>query len=136
MYAGIADLRARLGNSIYSEIYLSDQDAENDLADAQAEVDGCISRRYDVPVTAAQSLPLLKGWTLTLCEERSYSRAAGSAYAEKISVRVNQVRKYLSDVMTGAFSLPGAAENSSGSGGISMIAGDEPMFTRQNLKGS
>ena len=135
MYADVSDLKARLGNSIYSGIYSSDTDAENDLADAQAEVDGCISRRYEVPVTAAQSLPLLKGWTLTLCEERSYSRAAGSTYAEKITARVAQVRKYLSDVMTGAFSLPGAAEKSSSSGGISMIAGDEPMFTRQNLKG-
>lgn len=134
MYAAIADLKARLG-AIYEAIYASDAEAEEDLADAQAEVDGCISRRYQTPVTAAASLPLLKGWTLTLCEERSYSRAAGSTYAEKVTARVAQVRKYLADVMTGAFSLPGAEENSSGSGGISMIAGDEPMFTRQNLKG-
>ena len=135
MYAAVSDLKARLGG-IYDAIYVSDAEAEQDLADAQAEVDGCLSRRYTTPVAAAQSLPLLKGWTLTLCEERSYSRAAGSTYAEKVSARVAQVRKYLADVMTGSFSLPGAEENASGSGGgISMIAGDEPMFTRNNLEG-
>ena len=134
MYADVVDLRARLGSSIYSEIYSSDLDAENDLADAQAEIDGCLSRRYQVPVTALSVQSLLRGWTLTLCEERTYSRAAGSGYAEKLAGRVAQVRKYLSDVMTGAFSLPGAEENTS-SGLISMTAGDEPIFTRENLKG-
>ena len=135
MYAEVADLKSRLGESVYGEIYSSDASALEDLADAQAEVDGCISRRYSIPVTSAQALMLLKGWTLTLCEERSYSRAAGSAYAEKITTRVAVVRKYLADVMTGAFSLPGAAEASPEGGGISTIAGEEPMFTRHNLEG-
>jgi len=135
MYAEIADLRARLGTGIFDEIYPSCEAAQEDLADAQAEVDGCLAKRYVTPVTAASALPLLKGWTLTLCEERSYSRAAGSGYAEKVTSRVAQVRKYLADAASGAFSLPGAAENDSGSAGISMIAGDEPMFTRDKLKG-
>ena len=135
MYAEIADLRARLGAGVFGEIYPSGDAAQEDLADAQAEVDGCLAKRYSIPVTAVQSLPLLKGWTLTLCEERAYSRAAGSSYAEKVAVRAAQVRKYLADAASGAFSLPGAAENASGASGISMIAGDEPLFTRQNLKG-
>lgn len=135
MYAEIADLRARLGGSVFDEIYPSGDAAQEDLADAQAEVDGCLAKRYVTPVTAASALPLLKGWTLTLCEERSYSRAAGSGYAEKVTSRVAQVRKYLADAASGVFLLPGAAENNSGSAGISMIAGDEPMFTRDKLKG-
>lgn len=135
MYAGPADLQARLGGSIFSEIYSSPQNAENDLAEAQAEIDGCIARRYRIPVTAPESLELLKGWTLTLCEERSFSRAAGSGYADKVAGRVAQVRKYLADVMAGTFSLPGADENSSASGSFSLIARDEPFFTRNQLKG-
>ena len=135
MYAEIADLRARLGNSIFDEIYPSDEAAVEDLADAQAEVDGCISRRYIIPVTSPQALPLLKGWTLTLCEERAYSRAAGSCYAEKVTVRAAQTRKYLAAAADGSFSLPGAGENSGSSAGISLIAGDEPVFTREKMKG-
>ena len=135
MYADISDLRARLGSSVFGEIYPSGEAAQEDLADAQAEVDGCLAKRYVTPVTAASALPLLKGWTLTLCEERSYSRAAGSGYAEKVTSRVAQVRKYLADAASGVFLLPGAAENNSGSAGISMIAGDEPMFTRDKLEG-
>ena len=135
MYASPADLQARLGGSIFGEIYSSPQNAENDLAEAQAEIDGCLAKRYVTPVTAAAALPLLKGWCLTLCEERSYSRAAGSGYAEKVTSRVAQVRKYLADAASGVFLLPGAAENNSGSAGISMIAGDEPMFTRDKLEG-
>ncbi len=135
MYAEIADLRARLGSSVFGEIYPSCEHAQEDLADAQAEVDGCLARRYVIPVTAASALSLLKGWTLTLCEERSYTRAAGSCYAEKVTARAAQVRKYLADAASGAFSLPGAAENASGSAGISMIAGDEPLFTRDKLEG-
>ena len=133
MYASPADLQTRLGGSIFGEIYSSPQNAENDLAEAQAEIDGCIARRYRIPVTAPESLELLKGWTLTLCEERSFSRAAGSCYAEKIVGRVAQVRKYLAEIMAGDFSLPGAKENPSGP--ISMIARDEPLFTRNQLKG-
>ena len=71
MYAEIADLRARLGGSVFDEIYPSGGAAQEDLADAAS----------------------------------------------------------------GVFLLPGAAENNSGSAGISMIAGDEPMFTRDKLKG-
>ena len=135
MYAEVSDLKARLGD-VFDAIYENESDAEDDLTDAEAEVDGCISRRFKTPVTAIRSLPLLKGWTLTLCEERSYSRAAGSTYAEKVSSRVAQVRKYLDDVKNGLFTLPGAEEASDEvSGGISMIAGDEPIFTRDNIKG-
>ena len=135
MYAGIEDLRTRLGDSVFDEIYPSGAGALEDLTDAQAEVDGCISRRYAIPVTSAQALPLLKGWTLTLCEERSYSRAAGSGYAEKVTSRVAQVRKYLADAAAGTFSLPGAAEKSGDASGISMVAGDPPIFTRDSLEG-
>ena len=135
MYADISDLRARLGSSVFGEIYPSGEHAQEDLADAQAEVDGCLSRRYVIPVTAASALPLLKGWTLTLCEERSYTRAAGSCYAEKVTVRAAQTRKYLAAAADGSFSLPGAGENSGSSAGISLIAGDEPVFTREKMKG-
>ena len=133
MYAAPADLQVRLGGGIFGEIYSSPQNAENDLAEAQAEIDGCIARRYRIPVTAPESLELLKGWTLTLCEERSFSRAAGSCYAEKVAARAAQVRKYLAEIMAGNFSLPGAEENPSGS--ISMIAREDPFFTRNQLKG-
>lgn len=135
MYAEVTDLRARLGASVFDEIYPSGDAARDDLADAQAEVDGCLARRYVTPVTAASALPLLKGWTLTLCEERSYTRAAGSGYAEKVTVRAALVRKYLAAAASGSFFLPGAVENASGSAGISLIAGDEPLFTRDKLKG-
>ena len=135
MYAARADFAARMGD-LFAAIYDSPADADEDLSDAQAEIDGCIGTRYLVPVTAPAAGPLLKSWTLTLAEERAYARSAGSTYSDKVKERVAQVRKYLEMVRTGEFVLPGAAENNSaGGGGISLIAGDPPIFDRDGMEG-
>ncbi|GEM_PF-1018366 len=146
-YADVAALRARLG-AIYDAIYdqagvgsnldaaalaaIADAAAAEDLADAAAEIDGVISKRYQIPVTAQESLALLKGWNLTLAEERSYSRAAGSDFAEKVKSRVAIVRKYLVDAAAGIFKLPGAAENESRA--VSVVSAASPIFRRDQLK--
>ena len=139
MYATVEDFKQRLG-SIFEAIYAEgDAAALDDLADAQAEVDGCISKRYRIPVTATASLPLLKGFVLTLAEERTYARAAGASYADKVTARCAQVRKYLEEIRSGIFVLPDASERgedtASAAGGISVIAGEPPLYTRSSLQG-
>lgn len=132
-YADVTALRARLGD-IFDAIYDSGDSvaAVEDLADATAEIDGVIAKRYRVPVSAPESLALLKGWNLTLAEERSYSRAAGSDFAEKVKSRVALVRKYLADVAAGTFSLAGAEEN--GAQSLSVVSGEKPIFTRDQMR--
>lgn len=132
-YATTNDLALRLGATVYGEIYPEETEAAADLADAEAEINGCIGRRYLVPVTASEALNLLKGWTLTLAEERAYARAAGSEFAGKVTARVAQVRKYLDEVRSGAFLLPGATENEQGVFTISQS--DEEVFGRDNMEG-
>ncbi|MBO5220007.1 MAG: DUF1320 family protein [Clostridia bacterium] len=110
MYADADELRSRIGASVFEEIYPDGTDAVTDLTGAEAEINGCVGRRYAIPVMAAASLALLKDWTLTLAEERAYARAAGAEYSEKVSSRVAQVRKYLEEIRSGLFLLPDAAE--------------------------
>lgn len=132
-YATAADLKARIPVSVYDEIYPGDVGAADDLAEAQAEVDGNVGIRYTLPLTGNASLLLVKGWTLTLTEERAYSRSAGSQYAEKVKLRVEQVRKYLEQVRTGEFKLPEAAEKSGGSAAFADIR--PSVFGRDNMEG-
>ena len=53
---------------------------------------------------------------------------------EKLKLRVAQVRESLRRTAAGEMILPGAAENGRGAG-FSTIAGDEPVFSRETLRG-
>ena len=132
-YATAEDLCARLGEGIFSEIYVNEEDASADLESAAAEIDGAISARYRLPVTGERALVLLRDWTLTLAEERSYARAAGSSFSEKVKERVAQVRKYLEMVRTGSFLLSDAGENRDSS--VAFASVRKPVFGRENMKG-
>ena len=143
-YATAAELRLRIGGSVFNEIYnvsgqtvLTDQtDITDDLESAAAEIDGAIAARYALPVTGSRSLALLKDWNLTLAEERAYARPAGADFTEKIKRRVDQVRKYLDLIRDDRFKLPDAPENTAGSGStIALVQRDDPVFDRGNMKG-
>lgn len=154
-YATAAELRQRIGGSVFDEIYnlnpvqnssggqvlqSSSSDEGSDIADdlesAAAEIDGAIAARYALPVTGSRSLALLKDWNLTLAEERTYARPAGGNFTEKIKRRVDQVRKYLELIRNDRFRLPDAVENSSGSGGtIALVQRDDPVFDRKKMGG-
>ena len=143
-YASAQELRQRIGENIFNEIYsvsdgsdLTDSsDIADDLESAGAEIDGAIASRYALPVTGPRALALLKDWNLTLAEERAYARPAGSGFTEKIKRRVDQVRKYLEMIRADAFKLPDAGENISGSGStIALIRRDEPIFDREKMNG-
>ena len=132
-YATVAELRARIGVTIFAEIYPDEADGRTDLESSTAEIDGAIASRYRLPITGERSLALLRDWTLTLTEERAYARAAGSTFAEKVKERVAQVRKYLELVRTGGFKFPDAEERSEGS--VAFASVREGVFGRENMKG-
>lgn len=134
-YATAEQLRARLGGGIFDEIYGETDPAEAaaDLESAEAEIDGAIASRYRLPVNGRRTLPLLRDWTLTLAEERAYARAAGSGFAEKVRLRVEQVRKYLEMIRSGTFLLPDADERRDAS--VAFASCREPVFGRENMKG-
>lgn len=143
-YAAAAELRQRIGGSVFDEIYSVPDGSElsglpgiaDDLESASAEIDGAIASRYALPVTGSRSLALLKDWNLTLAEERAYARPAGGDFTGKIKRRADQVRKYLDMIRADAFQLPDAEENSSGSGSaIALIRRDEPIFDREKMTG-
>ena len=54
--------------------------------------------------------------------------------AEKIRARVAHVRDSLAKIASGELILPGAAENLRGQG-FSTVACDDPVFTRETMKG-
>jgi len=132
-YAVAEDLRGRIGDSAFEEIYTSEEAAASDLESASAEIDGAIASRYRLPVRGSRTLALLKDWNLTLAEERAYARCAGSSFAEKVKLRVEQVRKYLEMIRSGAFRFPDAEENKAGS--VAFASGKPPVFGRGNMEG-
>ena len=136
-YAVTDDLIARLGENKYASIYRTDHGkAESDLAESSAEIDGYLSKRYVVPVTAAQAMILLRAWTLDLAEEKSYKRAGGSEIPEKVKNAANVVRSNLHDIAKGTMLLPAAAaENPGSAGGSVLVVGNEPEFTREKMSG-
>ena len=143
-YATAAELRQRIGVSVFNEIYAVPNGSDlsglpgiaDDLESASAEIDGAIASRYALPVTGERSLALLKDWNLTLAEERAYARPAGGDFSAKIKRRADQVRKYLEMIRTDEFKLPDAGENVSGPGGtIALIRRDEPIFDREKMNG-
>lgn len=145
-YATADDLKQRIGESVFQEIYgLSDGSDQSDQSDkvtddlesAAAEIDGAIAFRYRLPVTGERSLALLKDWNLTLAEERAFARPVGGDYTEKIKRRVDQVRKYLDMIRADQFRLPDAPEKgaaTSGSG-IALVQQDKPVFGREEMSG-
>ena len=145
-YATADDLKQRIGESVFQEIYflsdgsdLSDQSDKvtDDLESAAAEIDGAIAFRYRLPVTGERSLALLKDWNLTLAEERAFARPVGGDYTEKIKRRGDQVRKYLDMIRADQFRLPDAPEKgaaTSGSG-IALVQQDKPVFGREEMSG-
>ena len=137
-YAQIHDLEARLG-VIYEPVYSTSAESapSDDLESAAAEIDGALANRYKLPVKGGRSLALLKDWNLTLAEERAYARCAGSEYAEKVKLCIDQVRKYLDMILANQFQLPDAEEkNSSEPGsGIALFQAEKPVFGRDIMKG-
>lgn len=108
---------------------------DQDIAAAEAEVNGYLGTRYSVPV--ATGLELVKGWSLTLVEELAYSRSAAAGLPEKIRDRVKAVRAALRDVADGRLSLgvdPAPGERSSG-GTFIAVEGNTPEFTRSKMDG-
>lgn len=136
-YASREDLRSRLGNAAYQELYgAAPAAADEDLAGAAAEIDGALAARYAVPVVSDAAAPLLKDWTLTLAEERASARAAGANFAEKVKDRAAQVRKYLDMILAEEFHLSGAAVNETdGVAAHVVVSADGPNFTRESLEG-
>ena len=142
-YATVDELRRRIGPAIFDEIYLSDgsdlsdkSDALSDLLAAAAEIDGAISSRYRLPVTGNVALALLKDWCLTLAEERAYARPVGGEFTEKITRRVDVVRRYLDMIRLDEFKLSDAPENNRSNGAkIALVQRDNAIFDRNKMGG-
>lgn len=135
MYAAVEDLAARLG-TVFAATYGDDPAAAvSDIDSAAAEINGAIAARYRVPVTAPAALPLLKDWTLTLAEERTYSRCAGPDYSDKVKRRVDQVRKYLEMIRADQFRLQAEENRPAAGGGVALVQSEPPVMTRDNLAG-
>lgn len=136
-YATINELKVRLGQD-YTGLYgtgdTGDAAAQADLDAAAAEIDAAAGCRYETPVTSERAAALLRDWNLTLCEERSRVRSAGDSLPGKLKMRIAHVRESLAKTASGELILPGTAESPRGQG-FATVACDEPVFTRDTMKG-
>lgn len=140
-YADAAALELRLGKS-FAQLYRdSGPAAQEDLAQAAAEIDAYLGARYAVPVTAAAAQALLAEWTLTLAEEKAWSRSGGgSSIPEKVTRRVDAARRSLRDAASGLLRLPGARElgadgGSGGGAGAALVEIEPPAMGRSRMRG-
>ena len=143
-YATVDELRRRIGPAVFDEIYQVQEgyelanmtDSLLDIQAAAAEIDGAISARYRLPVTGSVALSLLKDWCLTLAEERAYARPVGGEFTEKVTRRVDNVRKYLELIRLDQFKLSDAPENvSSNAAKIALVQHDDAIFDRRKMDG-
>jgi phage gp36-like protein len=140
-YAAISDLEKKL-EGFYDELYYSKEldavdstQAQQDLDNAEAEINASAAVRYSVPVTAAKSLQLLKYWTLALAEEAAWGRGSADKVPEKVEKRAANVRKLLERLTEGKVALDGAGEKEASAGGASEITMATPEFTRTKMEG-
>ena len=140
-YATVQSLLALLG-PLYGGLYTDrfgeamTAEAQSDLDSAEAEINALVGTRFRVPVTAGGSLPLLRHWTVTLAEELAWSRSGKGALPETLANRVKQVREYLEKIAGGTMTLAGAEQDEeSGGASIAFIAGNEPVFGREKMRG-
>ena len=136
-YATINELKVRLGQD-YAGLYGNDEagtaTAQADLDAAAAEIDAAAGCRYETPVASERAEALLRDWNLTLCEERARVRCAGDSLPDKLKMRVTHVRGSLEKTASGELVLPGASESVRGQG-FATVACDEPVFTRETMRG-
>ena len=129
-YATINELKVRLGQD-YTGLYGTGDTGD---AAAQADLDAAAGCRYETPVTSERAAALLRDWNLTLCEERSRVRSAGDSLPGKLKMRIAHVRESLAKTASGELILPGTTESPRGQG-FATVACDEPVFTRDTMKG-
>ena len=136
-YATINELKVRLGQD-YAGLYGNDEagtaTAQADLDASAAEIDASAGCRYETPVSSGRAEALLRDWNLTLCEERARVRCAGDSLPDKLKMRIGHVRDSLAKTASGELVLPGAAESARGQG-VSTVACDAPVFTRETMRG-
>lgn len=136
-YADYQEMIGRLGEKKYFSIYRDDHaGSSSDLAEASAEINAFLAKRYIVPVTAGNALILLKAWTLDLAEEKAYKRAGSSDIPEKVKAAAAVVRGNLKAVSAGSMILPAdAAENTNSPGGSVLVVGNSIVFARDDMAG-
>lgn len=141
-YATKEDLKKRLKRH-YEELY-SDDDTDVldeelmqlDLDAASAEIDGSVAARYAIPVNAAPAQPLLKSWNLDLTAAIAFSRSGYTELPETIKNAADFVRKQLQRIVEGKLRLPAdPAEKTTGNGGVAIVEGPDPVFTRNKMSG-
>ena len=137
-YITVNDCRLKLRTDFEGLYKLPDEqpDLNRDMADAEAVVNGYVGKRYQVPVTDAQAMTLVKAYTLDLFSELAYQRGAGSEIPPKIRDRADVARRQLTDISLGKLTLAGAvAINPPGGAAIAVVNGPAPSFTQDQMGG-
>lgn len=134
------DVQARLKRN-YATLYTprGESSVDTDLVDA--DIDGAeglvwarVAKRYQVPVTDADALKVLKPLALALLEELAYPVGKVPDAVER---RVDRAHKLLDEIGDGGLSLgatPAPTENADMTGYLD-TDGPDPRFTRETMKG-
>lgn len=99
------------------------------LADATAEIDGYLAKRYLTPLSPIPAL------ISNVCADITRYRLHRHAVTEDVETRYRDAIKTLERLAQGVMVLPDVATASPASGGAPIYAAPSPVFTRQSLKG-
>lgn len=143
-YLTVTDVQQRLRRN-YEQLYTPrDGSAEDedivaaDIEAAEADLHSYLAGRYEVPVTDAEAVKLLKHWTLVLLQEIAYGAVPGRKLPENIVAQVKSLRERLERIADGELSLGTAAEVAAAETGIAgdfISDGPDPVFEREHLEG-
>jgi len=139
-YISRTDVQDRLQRT-YTTLYtvsgsVDTDKVDQDIAGAEAEIDGYVATRYAVPVTG-DAVALLKDLALALAEERAYRRAPNLDMPGKIADAAKTARAQLRDIAAGRMSLGAATvpDERSAATGAMVIDAETPEYTRDKLAG-
>lgn len=134
-----ADIEGRLKDN-FSRLYdlpADQSDLDRDVEAVEALVHSFVGRRYQVPVTDATAVTVVKALALDLAEELAWRRGSGSEIPKKVRDAADIARRNLEAIAAGRMTLAGAspAENdAAGAAGI-LVDGNAPQFRRKDLEG-
>lgn len=143
-YLTVADVQQRLRRN-YEQLYTPRGDTAEDedivaadIEAAEADLHSYLAGRYEVPVTDAEAVKLLKHWTLVLLQEIAYGAVPGRSLPENIAEQVKSLRQRLTAIAAGELSLGTAEEVAGAESGIAgdfISDGPDPVFEREHLEG-
>lgn len=135
LYASETDLLAALDQTDVDQFTIGPTATQDNaitwkvLDDASRVIDGYLGGRYDVPVTDATAISILRPHTISIAKSMLLERRFAGKYDQTAQEARWNAEKFLGMVAKRSASIAGLTDRSAGDGGATLTAGsNEAVF--------